>query len=161
MTHICVGNLTIIGSDNGLSSGRRQAIIWTNAGILLIGLLVTNFCEIVIKIHTFSFKKMHLKMASAKWRPFCLGLNQEAKKYLYTRWWQALIKAWRWASVKAHPKPMGTPRLMLNGNDKSVSLCSLVYAISGTKPATSPCTTMTEILGGLIHRWKRIKCASR
>ena len=37
MTHICVSNLAIIGSDNGLSPGRRQAIIWTNAGILLIG----------------------------------------------------------------------------------------------------------------------------
>ena len=28
--------LTILGSDNGLSPERRQAIIWTNAGILLI-----------------------------------------------------------------------------------------------------------------------------
>ena len=37
VTHICVSKLTIIGSDNGLSPGRRQAIIWTNAGILLIG----------------------------------------------------------------------------------------------------------------------------
>ena len=37
VTHICVGNLAIIGSDNGLSPDRRQAIIWTNAGILLIG----------------------------------------------------------------------------------------------------------------------------
>ena len=36
MTHICVGNLTIIGSDYGLSPGRRQAIIWTNGGIELI-----------------------------------------------------------------------------------------------------------------------------
>ena len=36
-THVCVGKLTIIGSDNGLSPGRRQAIIWTIAGILLIG----------------------------------------------------------------------------------------------------------------------------
>ena len=26
-THICVGNLTTIGSDNGLPPGRRQAII--------------------------------------------------------------------------------------------------------------------------------------
>ena len=43
VTHICLGNLTIIGSDNGLSPGRRQAIIWTNAGILLIGPLGTNF----------------------------------------------------------------------------------------------------------------------
>ena len=75
MTHICVDNLTIIGSDNGLSPERRQAIIWTNAGILLIGPLGTNFSEILIKIHTFSFKKIHLKMLSAKWRPFCLCLN--------------------------------------------------------------------------------------
>ena len=34
--HICNGNLAIIDSDsdNGLSHGQRQAIIWTNAGIL-------------------------------------------------------------------------------------------------------------------------------
>ena len=32
VTHICVGNPTIIGSDDGLSPGRRQAIIWTNDG---------------------------------------------------------------------------------------------------------------------------------
>ena len=37
VTHIWLRNLTIIGSDNGLSPGQRQAIIWTNAGILLIG----------------------------------------------------------------------------------------------------------------------------
>ena len=61
VTHICVSNLTIIGSDNSLSPGRRQAIIWTNAGMLLIGPLGTNFNEILIEIHTFSFKKMHLK----------------------------------------------------------------------------------------------------
>ena len=75
MTHICVCILTIIGSDNGLSPGRRQAIIWTSAGILLIGSLGTNFSEILIGIQIFSFKKMKLKMSSAKCRPFCLGLN--------------------------------------------------------------------------------------
>ena len=75
VTQIYIVNLTIIGSDNGLSPGRRQAIIWTNAVILLIGPLGTNFSEILIGIQTFSFKKMHLKMSSAKWRPFCLGLN--------------------------------------------------------------------------------------
>ena len=74
MTYICIGNLTIIGLDNGLSPGQRQAIIWTNAGIMLIGPWGTNFSEILISIQTFSFKKMHLKM-SAKWQPFCLGLN--------------------------------------------------------------------------------------
>ena len=75
VTHICVGNLTIIGSDNGLSPHRHQAIIWTNAGILLIGPLGTNFSEILLEINTFSLKKMHLKASSAKWRPFCLSLN--------------------------------------------------------------------------------------
>ena len=51
-------NYAIIGSDNGLSPDRRQAIIWTNAKILLI-----------------HFKKMRLKMSSGKRRPFCLGLD--------------------------------------------------------------------------------------
>ena len=58
-----------------LSPDRRQAIIRTNAGILLIEPLWTNFSEISIEIHTFSFKEMHLKMSSGKWRPFCLGPN--------------------------------------------------------------------------------------
>ena len=75
VTHICVSKLTIIGSDNGLLPGLCQAIIWTNDGILLIRPLGTNFSEILSKIHTFSFKKMHLKTSSAKCRPFCLGLN--------------------------------------------------------------------------------------
>ena len=75
VTHKCVGKLTSIGSDNGLSPGRRQAIIWTNGGILLIGPLGTNFSEILIKIHRFSFMKMHLKMSSGKWWQFYLGLN--------------------------------------------------------------------------------------
>ena len=75
-THICVSKLTIISSDNGLSPGQRQAIIWTNAGILLIGTLGTKFSEILSEIHTFSFKKIRLKTSSVKWLPFCFDLNE-------------------------------------------------------------------------------------
>ena len=75
VTHICVGNLTIIGSDNGLSPVRPQAIIWTSAGILLVGPLGTNFSEILIGVQIFSFTKMHLRMSSTNWRPFCPGIN--------------------------------------------------------------------------------------
>ena len=75
VTHICVSKLTIIGSDNGLTPERHQAIIWTNAGILLIGPLGTNFSEILIEIQTFSLKKIRLKMSSAKCCSFRLGLN--------------------------------------------------------------------------------------
>ena len=77
-THICFGKLTTIVSDNGLSPGRRQATIWTIAGILLIGPLGTNFSEILTGIQTFSFKKMRLKnvvceMASILSRPQCVN----------------------------------------------------------------------------------------
>ena len=82
VTHICASKVTIVCSDNGLSPGRRQAIIWTNAGILLIGTLGTNFSEIWIEIRPFSFKKMHLKMSSGKWWPFCLGLNVLIPPYM-------------------------------------------------------------------------------
>ena len=66
---------TNIASDNGLSPIWRQAIISTNAAILSIRPQGTYFSEILSKIWKFLFKKMHLKMSSAKWRPFCLGLN--------------------------------------------------------------------------------------
>ena len=75
VTHICISKLTIIVSDNGLLPGRCQAIIWTNAGLLSIGPLGTNISEILLAMHTFSFKKMHLKMLSGKWRPSCLSLS--------------------------------------------------------------------------------------
>ena len=74
--HLFIGTQTIVGSDNGLSSGWRQAIIWTNAGVLLMGPLGTNFSEFVIEILTFSSKKMHLKVLSAKLQPFCPGADE-------------------------------------------------------------------------------------
>ena len=79
VAHICVSKLTIIGSDNGLSPGRRQAVIWTNDGILLTGPLGTNFSEISIETNTFSFKKTHLKMSYGKWSPLLLGLHVLSK----------------------------------------------------------------------------------
>ena len=43
VTHIWGSKLTIAGSDNGFSPDRRQAVIWTNAKILVNGPLETNF----------------------------------------------------------------------------------------------------------------------
>ena len=73
--HICIIRLIIIGSDNGLWPRCHLAIIWTNSGILLIGPLATNFSEILIKINTFLYNKMHWKMSSGKCRPFCFGVH--------------------------------------------------------------------------------------
>ena len=73
MRHIFVNKLSVIASDNGLSAGRRQAIIWTNAGILLIGPFGAKFNDIFTEIHTFSFKKTHFKMAAILSRPQCVN----------------------------------------------------------------------------------------
>ena len=77
VTHKCINNQTIIGSDNSLSPDWRQAIIWTSAGILLIGPLGTKFSEILIAILTFSFIKMHwqsvvCKMTAILSQPHCV-----------------------------------------------------------------------------------------
>ena len=81
--YICVSKRTTIGSDNGLAPSRRQAIIWTNAEIILIQTLGTNFSEILREIYTFSFKKMHLKISSGKYRLSCLGLNVLKLKWIW------------------------------------------------------------------------------
>ena len=74
VTHKGVGKSTIIDSDDAMSPGWRQAIIGTNAVIMLIDPVATNNNEMFNEIHTFSFQEMHLKISSAKRRPFCLGL---------------------------------------------------------------------------------------
>ena len=81
MMHIRISKIIIIGSDNGLSPGQCHTILWSNATILLTGPLGTNFSEILIEINLFSFKKMHVKMSSAKWRIYTvLGLRRNELK---------------------------------------------------------------------------------
>ena len=68
-------NEAIIGLNNGLLPVQPQAIIWTNAGLLLNGPLEMNFTEIFIEIWQFSVKNIKMKMLSARCQPFCLCLN--------------------------------------------------------------------------------------
>ena len=83
--HICSSKLTIIVSENGLLPGQFQAIIYTNAGILLIRPQGTSFNGILIRIHNFSLMKIHLKISSGKCHPFCFSLNvlNEYLTYMY------------------------------------------------------------------------------
>ena len=94
MTHISVSKLTINGSDNGLSHGRRQPIIWTNAWVLLIGPLGINISGISIEIYIFSFKKMHFKLLSGNWWQICLGLN------VLNKWQGVSINRCHWGKCK-------------------------------------------------------------
>ena len=80
VTHICVSNLTTTGSDNGLSPGRHQVIIWSNAGILSIAPLATNFHwnfyqNSYISIQENPFENGVWEMASILSRPQCVNLG--------------------------------------------------------------------------------------
>ena len=116
-------NRVRIGSDNGLSPIRHQAIIQTKAGLLLIGPLGTNVNGILIKIQNFLFTKMHLKISSVKWRPFFPGGDELRHRSLispsYTRgyirilthtrprdmarsrppFWIFSFAAWKWVNM--------------------------------------------------------------
>ena len=73
---ICVSELTIIGSDNDFQEAWPASSSHLNQWwILLVWLLGMKFSEILINSDTFSFTKIHLKMSSGKWWPFCIRLN--------------------------------------------------------------------------------------
>ena len=67
----CIDNLNIIGSDNGFFPGRRQVIIWTNAGLLLTGphrnKPQLHFNRSSYMYIFFQENEMYLKMSSVKW----------------------------------------------------------------------------------------------
>ena len=147
--HICVCKPTIIGSDNGLLPGWCQGIIGTNAGILLTGPLATNFSEILIESHTFSLKKMHFKMPSEKWWPFCLSLNvlRLGEVYVWLKW---LINAWgKFHLFKAnslHVSVLNTVHLDFYIR-KCIWKCCLLLTI---------CCSILELTSPHTTEWKQI-----
>ena len=77
MTHIFVNKLTTSGSVNGFAPERRQTILWTNDGILLIGPLETNLSEIFYRnsnifIQENALENVVCEMASILSRPQCV-----------------------------------------------------------------------------------------
>ena len=95
VTHICVGKLTVIGSDNGLDPGRRLAIIWTNAGILFIEPLGTNKSDILnqnwnIFIEENALENVVCEMASILCWPQCVDVTcilfGDGLRWSFSRW---------------------------------------------------------------------------
>ena len=114
MTHICVGKTTIIGSDNGLSPGRRQAIILTNAGILLIGILGTSFSE-NLKRNSYMFSQENAfenvcEMASILWRPQWVNSSPPSAAYMHRWTGSALVQIM--ACLLDGAKPLSEPMLI-------------------------------------------------
>ena len=124
--------------DNGLSPGRCQAITWTNAGILLIGPLWTNFSEILIRIQIFQFKKMHFKMSSAKWLPFWRGLNvlrprQNGRHFPDNIFKCIFLNENVWFFIKIHKF---VPKWQINNVPSLVQI--MAWRRSGDRPLSEP-----------------------
>ena len=173
VTYICVSDLTIIGSDNGLSPGRCHAIIWTYAGILLIGPLQGNFNEIVFEIWKFSLKKCtwkcRLRNGSRLSRPQCVDI--ETGPY-----WHLLIPACTWTpgmphssrgilQMWAHSRPPSwcntgcstcSPGRSRTTLAQSCSLCGPYVAITPTPAHPYQPTEMEMKIGSSgVHMWPR------
>ena len=72
--HILISKLTIISLDNGLSPGRRQAIIWTNVGILLIGPFQWNLNQnLYIFIQENAFENVIRKLRAILYQLQCVN----------------------------------------------------------------------------------------
>ena len=158
-------NWVVIGSDNGLLPVRPQAIIWTNAGILLIGPLGTNFSEILIGIQTFSIKKLYLKTSSAKWHLFCLGLNElksECCKFTigmstavmyYNKpmcWRCGLCSLWKMISLQSRDCHIWY-RIKTKGSEKRVIYINHKH-VDWKKNASLPPSSL------YLYRWRRGWC---
>ena len=134
--HICVSKLSITGSDNGLSPGRRQAIIWTNNGILLIESLRTNFHKILIKIYKFSFKKIHFKMLSGKWWLSCpTSMSLQPSYPQWTVWYKTIFGSQNigyqiWYPFM-HGLPNWPPTLVLSFTTSLIHGSQLVHLSNG------------------------------
>ena len=110
-----------------------KAIIWSNAGILSIGPMGTNFSEILIEIHTFSFKKMHLKMSSGKWRPFCVVLDVLSKQSRRC-WFEApSLSLWRHCNETLNLQIMTSARRIEAGVSIAVRTHSAVTDVTARR----------------------------
>ena len=151
VAYICVSKLTIFG----LLPERRQAIIWTNARLLSIGPLGTNFGEILSEIHTFSFKKMHLKTSSTKWRPFFRSrrVNQ------WCLWLR--LHAWQTFGCKSSGWCMYNPREPCSFNLQVSTLCgtkSFHPQNTTTTITTTTTTTTTATKCSKMHEELNCDC---
>ena len=151
MMHICVSKLTIIGLDNGLSPGRRQAIIWTNAEMSLIRNLGSNVCEILSEIHNLPqenpVQNVICEMAVISSQPQCVKtLRQIMDKrlfhdhkmlwsvynYLFVCQNTEIYSLYIFSTMKRHMHPQ-------TSNKKCTLLGSKIVDLVGASPAgTAP-----------------------
>ena len=102
-----------IGSGNGLVPPGNKPLpepiltqfSVTNAKLLSIGPLGTNFSEILIKLRNFSFTKMHVKISSAKWQPFC----PRGDELIIPLWQLSQIGGCWWAGTYLVPRYLQLP----------------------------------------------------
>ena len=143
--HISPVNQVSIGSDNGLSPIRLEAVIWTSAGLLSIGPVGRNFSEILTKIQNFSVTKIHLKIPFAKWRPFYAGGNEFTLHISFSV--QTRVKVsriishpgWESSGYKGFPNDIAVIELASSAQTSSAYIGTVSLASSGQNFEGSTC----------------------
>ena len=105
VTHMCVNDLTIICSDNGLSPDRCQVIIRTNAGILLIRNLEQTSLKSWVKLIYFHSRKSISKCrldtgGHLVWASMCNPLSEGDKQHTDCAIWSCLVNTGPWMCSK-------------------------------------------------------------
>ena len=126
--------VVLVGSDNGLSPDWRQAIIWTNAGILLIGPLGTNFREILIEIVKLSFKEnafenVVCETAAILPRPQCVNWQNKMANVVTQKWCMLIPRIFPSIHLRVS-------QCFYSGNGKTMSRRKPFPALTGTKIST-------------------------
>ena len=97
-------NWVIIGSRKGFSPVRHQAVTWINAELSSMGPWEKHFNEILFKIQTFSFKRMHLKFSSLMRYIFQWNFIQKSVIFVQERPFEILVTAEIYILMKFHSK---------------------------------------------------------
>ena len=165
-------NWVSIGPGNGLSPVRCQAITWTNAGLLSIGPLGTNFSETRIKIQKFSFMKINFNLWSVKWPLFCPGGNELKSIHVGKKGpWSSLVGVMAYWLFTAKPLPEQMQTYYQTSNISCTSAGNEFVNQSDVDGASPVCCSnyifildLTPGFNGLGKdncktRWKTFKCS--
>ena len=144
MTHICISKIIVIGSDNGWSPGRYQAIIWTNAGIMSIGPLGINFSESdLTEIDTFPFKKIHLKLSSENGVYFVSALSRtkcfNMIAIFFFKYWHS------WVYIISYHSFITWWRHQMEAFSALLAICAGNSPVHGEFPAQRPVTRSFDV----------------
>ena len=131
---MALDNLTIIGSGNGLSPTRRQAITWTNDDLSLIGPLGTNFGVILIKLQKIFHGNIFEILVYKIWLTLSSLSAPEADMYIHIQYWNRNVFTFTKSSSLSSLERVKMTHSSATGGKKFVKVTTLPFQWSVLQP---------------------------